>query len=52
VSAYLDADGLLDALRRGGADAVWPGWGFVAEHANSPTAPRAPAWSSSARRAP
>ena len=33
VSAYLDADGLLDALRRGGADAVWPGWGFVAEDA-------------------
>jgi len=33
ASAYLDADGLLDALRRGGADAVWPGWGFVAEDA-------------------
>ena len=33
VSAYLDADGLLDALRRGGADTVWPGWGFVAEDA-------------------
>jgi acetyl/propionyl-CoA carboxylase alpha subunit/acetyl-CoA carboxylase carboxyltransferase component len=33
VSAYLDHDGLLDALRRGGADAVWPGWGFVAEDA-------------------
>jgi acetyl/propionyl-CoA carboxylase alpha subunit len=33
VSAYLDGEGLLDALRRGGADAVWPGWGFVAEDA-------------------
>ncbi len=33
VSAYLDADVLIDALRRGGADAVWPGWGFVAEDA-------------------
>ena len=31
VAAYLDHDGLLDALRRAGADAVWPGWGFVAE---------------------
>jgi acetyl/propionyl-CoA carboxylase alpha subunit len=33
VSAYLDADGLLAALAEGGADAVWPGWGFVAEDA-------------------
>jgi acetyl/propionyl-CoA carboxylase alpha subunit len=31
VAAYLDHDGLLEALRRAGADAVWPGWGFVAE---------------------
>ncbi len=31
VAAYLDHDGILDALRRAGADAVWPGWGFVAE---------------------
>ncbi|MFN8626968.1 MAG: carboxyl transferase domain-containing protein [Candidatus Binatia bacterium] len=31
VSAYLDRDGVLEALRRGGADAVWPGWGFMAE---------------------
>jgi acetyl/propionyl-CoA carboxylase alpha subunit/acetyl-CoA carboxylase carboxyltransferase component len=31
VRAYLDHDLLLDALRRAGADAVWPGWGFVAE---------------------
>ena len=33
VSAYLDHDGLLDALAHCGADAVWPGWGFVAEDA-------------------
>ncbi len=33
VSAYLDVDGLIEALQRGGADAVWPGWGFVAEDA-------------------
>ncbi|MFN8543973.1 MAG: biotin carboxylase N-terminal domain-containing protein [Candidatus Binatia bacterium] len=33
VRAYLDHDVLLDALRRGQADAVWPGWGFVAEDA-------------------
>ena len=31
VAAYLDHEGLLAALRRAGADAVWPGWGFVAE---------------------
>ncbi len=31
VAAYLDHERLLDALRRLGADAVWPGWGFVAE---------------------
>ncbi|MEM7410596.1 MAG: biotin carboxylase N-terminal domain-containing protein [Myxococcota bacterium] len=33
VSAYLDHEGLLEALRRCEADAVWPGWGFVAEDA-------------------
>ncbi|MBM4361332.1 MAG: ATP-grasp domain-containing protein, partial [Deltaproteobacteria bacterium] len=31
-SVYLDYDRLLDALVQVGADAVWPGWGFVAEH--------------------
>ena len=31
VSAYLNHEGLLTALRRCEADAVWPGWGFVAE---------------------
>ena len=31
VAAYLDHEGLLAALRRAGADAVWPGWGFVSE---------------------
>lgn len=31
VAAYLDHDLLLSVLRRVGADAVWPGWGFVAE---------------------
>jgi len=32
VAAYLDYDGLMLALRAAGADAVWPGWGFVSEH--------------------
>ena len=31
VAAYLDPEGLLATLRRCGADAVWPGWGFVSE---------------------
>jgi acetyl/propionyl-CoA carboxylase alpha subunit/acetyl-CoA carboxylase carboxyltransferase component len=31
VTAYLDRDGLLEAILRAGADAVWPGWGFLAE---------------------
>ncbi len=31
VAAYLDHDLLLETLQRVGADAVWPGWGFVAE---------------------
>lgn len=34
VAAYLDHDGLFEALARQGADAVWPGWGFVAEDAD------------------
>ena len=31
VASYLDHDLLLATLRRARADAVWPGWGFVAE---------------------
>ena len=31
VAAYLDHDGLIAALKHVEADAVWPGWGFVAE---------------------
>jgi acetyl/propionyl-CoA carboxylase alpha subunit/acetyl-CoA carboxylase carboxyltransferase component len=31
VRAYLDHELLLETLRRVGAEAVWPGWGFVAE---------------------
>ncbi|MBI4516260.1 MAG: biotin/lipoyl-binding protein [Deltaproteobacteria bacterium] len=31
AAAYLDHQVLLEGLRAGGADAVWPGWGFVAE---------------------
>ena len=31
VAADLDHDGVIAALQSVGADAVWPGWGFVAE---------------------
>ena len=31
VAAYLDHERLIDALKQARADAVWPGWGFVAE---------------------
>ena len=31
VPAYLDHEGLIEAIQRAEADAVWPGWGFVAE---------------------
>ena len=31
VASYLDHGLLLTTLARAGADAVWPGWGFVAE---------------------
>jgi acetyl/propionyl-CoA carboxylase alpha subunit/acetyl-CoA carboxylase carboxyltransferase component len=32
TSIYLNYDKLVEALRSVEADAVWPGWGFVAEH--------------------
>jgi acetyl/propionyl-CoA carboxylase alpha subunit/acetyl-CoA carboxylase carboxyltransferase component len=31
AEAYLDARRVIDALLAGGADAVWPGWGFLSE---------------------
>ena len=31
VAAYLDYKGLVSVMRGAGVDAVWPGWGFVAE---------------------
>ena len=34
VAAYLDHEGIAQALARAQADAVWPGWGFVAEDAS------------------
>ena len=40
MSAYLDLAGLLAALERCRADAVWPGWGFVAEDAEFADAER------------
>ncbi len=33
-SRYLDEDGIMAALERSGADAVWVGWGFVSERAS------------------
>jgi len=34
VSAYTDHDRVLAAIQATGCDAVWPGWGFVAEDAS------------------
>jgi len=34
VAAYLDHELLLQVLKQVDADAVWPGWGFVAESAD------------------
>lgn len=34
VSSYLDADQIVTGAIQAGADAVWPGWGFLSEKAD------------------
>ncbi|MBT9557033.1 MAG: ATP-grasp domain-containing protein, partial [Myxococcales bacterium] len=41
AAAYLDPTALVDAAVAAGADAIWPGWGFLSEDARLPIATEA-----------
>jgi pyruvate carboxylase len=50
VRAYLDVDEIIRVALESGADAIYPGYGFLSENPSSPRRPPSTASSSSVRR--
>ena len=50
IRAYLDVDEIIRVAKETGADAIYPGYGFLSENAELARPPRRPGSPSSARR--